>query len=210
MGMEDRLINQPIKVDEQIDQHLFESLLKWLDTDREQAGSIYENVRIKLINFFEFQGCAYPEELADNTIERGAKNIFKDAIFRPPDPYIFFRGVARFLLLEYWKEKRRESTILEDLPPSNHPTISPAESERQGLARNEKERMLDCLEYCLNNLPAESRDLFIEYNRQEKRDRIDNRMLMAKNIGIDISTLRNRIMRIRLKLQNCVTACSRR
>src|SRR5439155_8722172 len=106
------------------------------------------------------------------------------------------------------KKQKRHFIVLDDLPPSSHPSVDPAELDNQRMRQKEKERMLDCMEYCLNNLPVESRDLLIEYYKEEKRGRINNRNLMAKNMGIDVTTLRNRVMRIREKLQKCVTTCS--
>jgi DNA-directed RNA polymerase specialized sigma24 family protein len=208
--MRNQLTDPIIKNNEQgIDGQPFESLLRWLDPNREQAGEVYEQVRVKIMRFFEFQGCPFPEELADDTIQRAARKVSEGNVIRPTDPYIYFRGIARNVLLEYWKGRKKESTMLDDLPPSNHPVINPAEVDNQRMARTDKERMLDCLDSCLGNLPDRSRNLFVEYNKDEKRGRIDNRMTLAKSIGIDITTLRNRIMRIREKLQKCVTTCAR-
>jgi len=89
MGTRDQFINQTINLGKQfIDEHLFESLLKWLEPDRELAGDIYEQVRIKLIRLFEYQGCSFPEELTDDTLERAARRISEGSVVRPTDPYI--------------------------------------------------------------------------------------------------------------------------
>jgi DNA-directed RNA polymerase specialized sigma24 family protein len=210
--MREPLISEKVESDKQpADGQPFGSLLEWLGPEREEAGSIYEQVRFKLINLFEFQGCPFPEELADDTIERAARKISEGGVTRPADPYVYFRGIARNVLLEYWKARKRNSTtVLDDLPASDHPSVNPTELERQNTTRKEKERMLECMEYCLNKLPPDSREIFIEYNRSERRERIDNRMLLAQKSGIDINALRARIVRIRERLQKCVTNCARR
>ena len=188
----------------------FESLLTWLDSDRERAGDLYEQVRLKLIRFYEFRGCTFPEELADDTIQRAARKISEGNVSRPTDPYIYFRGVARNVLLEYIKDrKKRPTAVLDDLPTSNLPAVNPVEVEKQSSARSSKERLLECLDACLSHLPSESREIFVEYNREEKRERIDNRLLIAERIGIDINALRSRITRIRERLKGCIANCAR-
>src|SRR5438034_11799003 len=98
--MRNQLADQIIDIDEElVDWQPFESLLRWLNSDREQAGLIYEQVRIKLFRFFEFQGCPFPEELADDTFQRAARKISQNGVIRPTDPYIYFRGIARNVLL---------------------------------------------------------------------------------------------------------------
>jgi RNA polymerase sigma factor (sigma-70 family) len=203
--------DQAVNIDKQpVDKQPFESLLIWLDSDRERAGGLYEQVRTKLIRFYEFRGCPFPEELADDTIQRGARKISEDTIFRPPDPFIYFRGIARNVLLEYLKNrKKRPTTVFDDLPPSNLPAIDPVELEKQSMMRSRKERMLECLDDCLSHLPSESRELFVEYNRDQKRERIDNRLLIAERIGIDINALRSRVTRIRERLKSCIAGCAR-
>ena len=51
-------------------QELFDTLLDWLDPDRERAGHRYETIRLRLIKIFTSRGCPEAEELADETINR--------------------------------------------------------------------------------------------------------------------------------------------
>jgi RNA polymerase sigma factor (sigma-70 family) len=188
-------------------QEAFDALLVWLHSDREQAGEIYEKIRIKLIRLFELKGCLYPEEYADETIQRVARKVSEGIKFNPNDPFSYFRGVARNALSEYWRSKNIES--VDELLPNAHPKVDPIDKERQKQIQTEKERALECLEHCIQSLPPETRNLFIEYHRDERRDRIDGRVSLAKQIGIDISALRNRITRIREKLEGCIGDCAR-
>jgi hypothetical protein len=55
-----------------IDQDAFERLLAWLDSDRERAGEKYELLYTKLVALFGWWSCAFPEELADQTLDRTA------------------------------------------------------------------------------------------------------------------------------------------
>src|SRR5260370_21814440 len=52
----------------------FESLLQRLDPDRERAGGKYENIRRKLIKFFQWNDCFAEEDLADETLDRAPKS----------------------------------------------------------------------------------------------------------------------------------------
>src|SRR5262249_35815848 len=54
-------------------QEAFDKLLAALGPDRESAAEKYLEVRSNLIRFFEFRGCPFPEDHADETINRVAK-----------------------------------------------------------------------------------------------------------------------------------------
>ena len=56
----------------------------------------------------------------------------------------------------------------------------------------EKEAYLSCLEVCLEGLPAESRELIVDYYRDDKRDRIDRRKELADRLGLRREVLANR------------------
>ena len=54
-------------------QESFAALLLFLDADRERAGEKYEELRRTLIRFFEWRGAPFPEEHADETLNRVAR-----------------------------------------------------------------------------------------------------------------------------------------
>src|SRR6059036_1946315 len=87
----------------------FDTLLLWLNPDQEQAGEIYEEIRVRLMKFFECQGCLLFEEYTDNTIHRVVRRISEGEKVRSGDPYVYFHGVARNVLREYWKAKDRKT-----------------------------------------------------------------------------------------------------
>ena len=49
-------------------QQAFDTLLAAFDGDREAAGEKYLEVRNNLLRFFEWRGCPFPEDHADETI----------------------------------------------------------------------------------------------------------------------------------------------
>ncbi|HYE72946.1 MAG TPA: hypothetical protein VEF04_06430, partial [Blastocatellia bacterium] len=53
----------------------FSLFLDQLHTDREQAGLVYEALRLKLNYFFEARRCPMPESLVDETINRLIRKI---------------------------------------------------------------------------------------------------------------------------------------
>ena len=59
----------------------------------------------------------------------------------------------------------------------------------------------------LDRLPAESRELIVEYYREDKRGRIDARRTLAERLGVKSEALANRAQRVRDKLESCVNAC---
>ncbi|HXG64487.1 MAG TPA: hypothetical protein VNO70_05225, partial [Blastocatellia bacterium] len=95
-------------------QAAFDKFLACLDADREVAGQQYEKIRAKLISYFEWRDCAFPEDHADETINRVVRKIDEEGPLRDPSTYVF--GVARLLLLEIAKEQHRKRAAIEQLP----------------------------------------------------------------------------------------------
>ena len=67
-----------------LSQEAFDALLDWLDSDREQAGIKYEQIRSRLIKIFTGRGCVDPEDLADETINRVTRKLkeIQERIYR--------------------------------------------------------------------------------------------------------------------------------
>jgi DNA-directed RNA polymerase specialized sigma24 family protein len=165
----------------------FHKLLVALDHDLEKAAERYESIRRKLITFFENRGCLIPEELIDETFDRVTRRLAEGAIItaRNPDSYCY--GVARHVLQEYWK-----ASPPPPLPPS------PADDEPE----------IDCQEQCIKALPPETRDLLMQYYQAEDGVKHkEQRALLAQRLGMTMTALRLRILRIRDGLDDCVRQC---
>jgi DNA-directed RNA polymerase specialized sigma24 family protein len=176
-------------------QESFDKLLAALGDDRESAGQRYLEIRSNLIRFFEWRGSPFPEDHADETINRIAKRISEREEIRNPASY--FLGVARMLLLEINRERIRQEQALNEFTSLSNPSNQPDESDAA----------LDCLRECLQHLSSENRELILEYYRGEKTARIDSRKKLAERFGIPVNTLRMRALRIREDLQRCVENC---
>ena len=70
------------------------------------------------------------------------------------------------------------------------------------------EGIYKCLDDCMQKLPEENRQLVLRYYQDEKKVKIDNRQILAEELGIAINALRIRAHRIRLLLRKCVQECT--
>jgi len=167
----------------------FTKLLLLLDEDREQAGQKYEQMRRSLMLFFRSRGCASAEELADETIDRGARRIEEGAEVYTSNPFLYFYGIALRVLREQLRK-----------PPPRLPFPDPP-------AHEEFERRLKCMEGCLAGLDAMTRGWLTQYAQGEYQNRIEKRKQIANRLGISLNTLRIRVHRVREQLAQCVRRC---
>jgi DNA-directed RNA polymerase specialized sigma24 family protein len=169
--------------------------LACLDPDSDRAGEKYESLRLTLMKFFDWRGAHFPEDCADETINRVIRKIDEGDTIRDIPTYC--QGVARMVLLEKLKGPENRRTDFEELPPARLVAPDP----------EEKDERQDCFEACLKELPGESRQLILQYYSDEKRDKINRRLTMAERLGIPLNALRSRAQRIRNRLEECVNGC---
>ena len=177
-------------------QEAFDRLLATLDKDREQAGQIYERLRLKLSKYFEWRGVPAADNEVDETINRVARRIEEGVEVYNVRAY--FYGVARMVLAESLRTRERQPEPLDEATASE--TLV-ADDERDVSGRR------SCLERCLQHLPEGNRDLILEYFRDEKAKKIERRKRIASRLGIPLNALRIRVHRIRATLEHCVHEC---
>ena len=73
---------------------------------------------------------------------------------------------------------------------------------------DEPQALLACFEKCLAALSVESRTLVLDYYVAERRAKIDNRRRLARALGLSEGALRNRVQRLRNRLERCVQTCT--
>jgi DNA-directed RNA polymerase specialized sigma24 family protein len=186
------------KVKWQLTQEAFDRLLAALDAgDREAAGEKYLRIRRNLVRFFEGRGFFDAATHADEAFNRTAKKLTESEI---GDVGQYVYGVARFLVLEIYKQREKEGRIAKTLPEAEFPQAAADEAA-------ENAQKLACLNGCLGGLPADNQKIILEYYRGEKRDKIENRRRLAQNLGIPQNALRNRAVRLREKLEECILNC---
>jgi len=186
-----------IKTRWQLTQNAFDRLLAAFSPDRDEAGEKYLLLRGNLVNFFELRGISRAEEAADEVLNRLARKL--EAGETPENPRTYALGIARMVALEF----RR---IPEQTAPEEMPEIETAPPDDAAETEEEK---LKCLGKCLGELPAENREIIVGYYQGEKRDKIENRQKLADRLGIPPTALRNRAVRLRDKLEVCITDCLR-
>src|SRR3954467_5265548 len=71
----------------------FAKMLAAFGEDQESAAEKYLEIRSNLMRFFEWRGCPFPEDHADETINRMAKKIDEGEEVRNPSGYSI--GIAR-------------------------------------------------------------------------------------------------------------------
>jgi DNA-directed RNA polymerase specialized sigma24 family protein len=166
-----------------------DKLLERFSRDREEAGRLYEEMRVKLLRFFEYGQSRSPDADVDETFTRVARRINEGENISNLNGY--FYSVARLILKESKRHRDRTSVSLDDLP---EPSVDPPSDDQ-------KEVRLTCLDTCLNALTSDDRDLILTYYRENRRAKIDLRRQLADNRGITLDALRIRACRIRKRLE---------
>jgi DNA-directed RNA polymerase specialized sigma24 family protein len=178
----------------------FDTLLFSLHPDRDHAGRLYENIRRKLLEFFEARGSSVPEEHADETFDRVMRRMTEGEKVENPAGYCY--GVAKFVWIEASRGRAKEPVELDE----NTVTSAPNDEDLE-VARDAVERRLECLESCLEHLADETREFIIEYYRSEQGPKIEQRKLLAERMNTSLNALRLRASRLRRELGKCTELC---
>jgi RNA polymerase sigma factor (sigma-70 family) len=180
----------------------FDALLRALDPQRDRAAEKYEEMRQRLRRFFVWRGARWPDELVDETIDRVARRLAGGETIRAADLARYFVGVGRNVLREAWQHERQRGPesglegVAEVAAPADVP---PGDAEAR----------LDCLDRCLAEMPADTRELVLRYYQGEGGGRVGDRRTLAAQLGVSPGTLRIRLHRLRARLEACVRRCMR-
>ena len=169
------------------------TLLATLGSTPEERGMEYERLRSKLILFFSRQTLPFPEDLADESLDRLARRIAEGTeILSAP---AFALGIARHLAQEQRRRKHQPQTM-EDAFWDNVPAAAATPSSEEQIAGMER-----CLEKLL---PADAR-LLRGYYLTAERNPMKARGKLAERLGISANTLRQRVFLARQRLRDCMT-----
>ncbi len=176
-----------------------ENLLLWLGPNTDAGARKYLEVRQRLIALFQFRGSSRPEELADDTLDRTARAILKPGFVFKGDPMAYLRGVARNVYLESLRKDRIEGQdvsheVVDSVPqrPVDNPGVEP---------------LFQCLDRCLAQLPDDKRALLLRYYQGERSAKIDGRLQLARERGMELNALRIQVFRLRNLIRQCVERC---
>ena len=159
-------------------------LLAVLDPDPVRAAMRYQELRSRLVRFFEWQRHSDPEDAAQETLARGFRRVVAGLDTSPSGIHGFFFGIARNLVKEGWKARREE---LVD-PAAWDSTPSSARHVEQVEARL-------ALTHYLGKLPASERRLLVRYYTGD-------RDMLSRELGVTAGNLRVIVHRIRQKLDS--------
>jgi len=177
-------------VSREVTQEKFATFLAWLGPEAERAGQEYERLRDRLRLYFSNRGCRFPEELADETINRVILKLDEERI---ENRMAYCYGVAKNVYRESLRRERRHAEF-------DEATLAAPAPEEPGPER-------ECLDRCLAELPAESRDLLIRYFSEEKLAKIELHRCLAEGLKLTQAALRVRVYRVKKMLTVCVREC---
>lgn len=180
----------------------YDHLLSRLDNDPQRAADAYDLLRRKLVMFF-LNGCQFPQDLADEVLNRAARRSAEGVEIKNLSAYCF--SVAQNVRYEQWYENekaRRNQAAMQQQMQSRAPTTP----EQQLLDKEQAERRSICLRECLRRLPEDERKLFLAYQREDHHQAARRREL-AGQWAISPVGLRTRVHRLRLRIEGCAQAC---
>lgn len=186
---------KPASEKEKLTRQGFDKFLFQLDPDRDSAGKKYEVLRSKLISFFDWRNCPFPEDHADEVLTRIIRKVEAGEEIRDLSTYVF--GIARMLLLEIVRTGEKQRAALNLLPATQSVDTESEEAQNR----------ITCLRQCLAALPEKSRQLITEYYEGEGAAKINRRKELATRLGMQLNALRIRACRLREKLEQCMGRC---
>jgi DNA-directed RNA polymerase specialized sigma24 family protein len=173
----------------------FQQFLTWLDGGVDSNGERYVEMRRRLEDYFARKRCTSPSDLADDVLNRVARRLEEEgSIPDPPARYCYI--VARFVFLESLRSADRHRA---ELPVG----LAQADASDPDTAR------LDCLDRCLNGLPASDRDLILAYYGDGQGGKLGHRRQVAERLSLTANALAIRACRIRARLEQCVGDCTK-
>jgi DNA-directed RNA polymerase specialized sigma24 family protein len=184
----------------------FRQLLNWLDEGADSGGERYLEMRRRLAAYFDRRNCLVPDELADETLNRVARRLEEQGCITDATPARYCYITAKFVLLEHLREPERGQASLDALSSHGLPLYG-AGSKHPDATQESEQRLLDCLEVCLNKLQSDDRELILHYYHGEQREKIEHRRELAAGRGLTINALSIRACRIRNKVEACLRSC---
>lgn len=178
----------------------FRRFLDWIDGGQDSGGERYLEVRRRLVVYFDLKNCPFPDELADETLNRAARRLEEEGTIATDAPAHYCYIVARFVLLESLRERRRKEPLDDQLQ------AEPDSTEQN----QEAQQRVDCLDHCMRGLQEHDRDLIAAYYQGNQREKIENRKALAGRLRVTANALSIRACRIRDKLEICMLKCLRK
>jgi DNA-directed RNA polymerase specialized sigma24 family protein len=169
----------------------FASLLTALG-DNPGEGTNYEQLRSKLIFFFSRRLLLFPEDLADEVLDRLAFRLSQGIEITSVEAFAL--GIARHVAQEQINERSRLQTV-DNTFFDNIPTHSVTHSKEEEILHMER---------CLKKLTSSEARLLRGYYLSIPTNPIRARKQLAEDLGISAISLRQRVFLARQRLRLCM------
>lgn len=179
-----------MKPGKEVTREKFAGFLEWLSPGAADAGEEYERLRFRLCTFFSQRRCRFPDELADETINRLMLKVGEERI---ENRLAYCYGVAKNVYRESLRKERHHLSV-------DEVTVAAAPPPERGFSE-------ECLDRCLAELPAESRKMILDYFSEVKTAKVELRRRLSQSFEVKQTALRVRVMRMKQKLKLCVQEC---
>jgi len=172
--------------------HRLDSLLRRLGEEGGSAERAYERLHRRVVLFFQLHLPVESEALTDIVIDRLARRV--DEGTQIANLSLYALGIARLVLHEARARFAQQRAAWSD------PTLSNDDAQES----DDDAQALAALEACLGRLSRRDAQLILAYYNGEGARRIVARRELAATLKIAMNALRNRALRMREALENCV------
>lgn len=179
-------------------------LIRAVQKDGQNPTDEYVRIRSSLVRYFEKNATAVDANLlADETLDRVAKQLAEGKALDLKGSRAYFFAVARLVLLEHIRRSRRFVSIDNPENPTDIALTTTSMVEDMYI-RIKREIGFDAVLECKNKLSIEEKKILAVYDGGKGREKIDRRNALASKLGKTKSTLIVAVSRIRTKIKNCV------
>lgn len=170
--MNDSRVKTGLKSSWSLTADAWDGFLRWLDDGTDSGGQSYMEMRRRLVAYFDRKNCRNPDDLADETLDRVARRLKEEKTIETETPAKYWYTVARFVFMESLRSKDTKSDPIDELSRPDELRVADGGDQDE---RDEKEKMLNCLDKCSGELETKNRDLIFRYYAGEERVKIENR-----------------------------------
>lgn len=169
-----------------------EKLLNAFSDDTAAAASAYAELREALLRFFELRGISDPDAAADETLDRIPERINSNT--KADDVKFIAFSIAKFVFLETIRKEQKQKAAANGFYENRAAPKLPGETDG-----------FEPLRDCFKSLYERERLLLLEYFADLPPEQLAaHRQRMADREKMDLNALRNRISRLRRRLEDCV------
>jgi DNA-directed RNA polymerase specialized sigma24 family protein len=181
-------------------QESLETLLTWLDPNRDEAWEKYQEIWDRLIKIFTWNRCKNVEDLAGEVIKRVEPKVpeLMKTFSKDDDPARYFYGVAKNIV----RENRRTEALFSEFQEESELggvtySVDPGEIDVYELK-------LGHLDYCLELLSEDDREIVLGYYDYGSKSKLADRKRLAERFGLTLAALWTRASRLRSRVRKCV------